>query len=62
MTTKTTIVPALAAGFIGGIVSQRLVPAMVSAQDQASVPRRSPSDFPSCPASLRNGSLVPLSL
>jgi hypothetical protein len=37
MSTKTTIVLALAAGFIGGIVSQRIVPASVWAEEQVSV-------------------------
>jgi len=37
MSTKTTVVLALAAGFVGGIISQRIVPATVSAQQQASV-------------------------
>jgi hypothetical protein len=39
MSNKTTIVLALAAGFLGGIVSQRMVPAPVWAQEQASVPQ-----------------------
>jgi hypothetical protein len=39
MSPKTTIALALAAGFIGGIASQRIVPAPVWAQEQASVPQ-----------------------
>ena len=39
LVTMTTIVLVLAAGFIGGIVSQRIVPAPVWAQEQASVPQ-----------------------
>ena len=39
MSTKTTIALALAAGFIGGTISQRIVPTPVRAQDQPSVPR-----------------------
>jgi len=38
MTAKTTIAVALAAGFIGGLASQRIVPTLVWAQEQASVP------------------------
>lgn len=39
MTTKTTIAVALAAGFIGGLASQRIVPTLVWAQEQATVPQ-----------------------
>jgi hypothetical protein len=39
MSHKTTIALALAAGFIGGIVSQRIMPAPVLAQEQTPVPR-----------------------
>ncbi len=37
MSTKTTVVLALTAGFVGGIASQRLFPPPVHAQDQAPV-------------------------
>jgi hypothetical protein len=37
MNTKTTVAIALAAGFIGGMASPRLVPAPVWAQEQVSV-------------------------
>lgn len=37
MSTRTTIAIALAAGFIGGIASQRIMPAPVHAQDQSQV-------------------------
>jgi hypothetical protein len=39
MSTKTTIALAIAAGFLGGIASQRIVPAPVMAQDQGTVPQ-----------------------
>jgi hypothetical protein len=40
MSTKATIVLAIAAGFLGGIASQRLIPARVYAQGQTpSIPR-----------------------
>jgi hypothetical protein len=39
MSTKTTIALAIAAGFMGGIASQRILPTPVRAQEQASVPQ-----------------------
>jgi hypothetical protein len=39
MSTKTTIALALTAGFIGGIVSQRIAPPSAYAQAQAPIPR-----------------------
>jgi hypothetical protein len=39
MSTKTTIALAIAAGFIGGIASQRILPTPVRAQEQVSVPQ-----------------------
>ena len=39
MSNKTTIVLALAAGFLGGIVSQHIAPPPVYAQAQPAVPR-----------------------
>jgi hypothetical protein len=39
MTNKTTFVLALAAGFLGGIVSQHIMPPPVYAQAQSPVPR-----------------------
>ena len=39
MSTKTTLALAVAAGFMGGIVSQRILPTPVRAQEQASVPQ-----------------------
>jgi hypothetical protein len=39
MSTKTTVALALAAGFIGGIASQRIIPTPARAQEQASVPQ-----------------------
>jgi hypothetical protein len=39
MNPKKTIALAVAAGFIGGIASQSIVPVSVSAQEQASVPQ-----------------------
>jgi hypothetical protein len=38
MSTKTTIALAIAAGFIGGIASQRIMPVPVRAQEQTTVP------------------------
>jgi hypothetical protein len=38
MTTKTTVAFSIAAGFLGGIASQRLVPAPVWAKEAAPVP------------------------
>ncbi len=39
MSTKMTIALALAAGFIGGTISQRIVPTVVQAQQQAAMPQ-----------------------
>lgn len=39
MNTRTTVALALAAGFLGGIASQYIMPAPVWAQAQTSVPR-----------------------
>jgi hypothetical protein len=39
MSTKTTVVLAITAGFIGGIASQRIMPTPVRAQEQAPVPQ-----------------------
>jgi hypothetical protein len=39
MSTRTTVAFAIAAGFIGGVASQRIMPTPVRAQEQASVPR-----------------------
>ncbi|MGO9254948.1 MAG: hypothetical protein ACLQU1_01395 [Bryobacteraceae bacterium] len=39
MSAKTTIAGAMAAGFLGGIVSQRIAPAPVRAQEQTRVPQ-----------------------
>jgi hypothetical protein len=39
MSAKATIALGIAAGFVGGIVSQHIVPASVWAQEQASVPQ-----------------------
>jgi hypothetical protein len=39
MSTKTTIALAVAAGFLGGVASQRILPTPVRAQEQASVPQ-----------------------
>ena len=39
MSTKTTIALAIAAGFMGGIASQRIMPVPVRAQEQASIPQ-----------------------
>ena len=39
MSTKTTIALAVAAGFIGGVASQRIMPVPVRAQEQATVPQ-----------------------
>ena len=39
MGTKTTIALAIAAGFVGGIASQRILPTPVRAQEQVSVPQ-----------------------
>jgi hypothetical protein len=38
MTTKATLLLAIAAGFLGGVISQRLVPTPVRAQNDAPVP------------------------
>jgi hypothetical protein len=38
MSTRTTLALAIAAGFIGGVASQRIMPIPVRAQEQASVP------------------------
>jgi hypothetical protein len=39
MSTRTTLALAIAAGFIGGVASQRILPTPVRAQEQASVPQ-----------------------
>lgn len=38
MSNRTTVTIALAAGFIGGIASQRIIPALVHAQTQTPAP------------------------
>ena len=39
MSTKTTVLLAMAAGYIGGLASNRFAPAVVHAQEQPSVPQ-----------------------